>query len=788
MGFQSQSLDMQSQISKGCRRFPTAMPALLAAGLWLGAAGFAPAFASTQGGAAIPEGLRPVLYRTLVGSSPVGGRVAQNGCASLENQDLEACFDDGGARFTAHGAPSLNLRLKAFGRGSKLTPVGVAVRTISEGRVNYRYPALTEWWRVLPAGYEQGFTVERRPAGAGPLTLALAADRSPHRYGDNLGWGHLRYGGLAVTDAGGRSVPAMLGAQGDRIVITIDDSDARYPLTVDPLVWIPQVVRSPSSITTNSAQGAPAAATSVTIPSAFGAAVAFSGDTAFLSAPFSSVAGNTQQGAVFVYTEAADRTWSESTLLTAADGAAYDQFGSALAVSGTSLLIGAPGASVGGNSTQGAVYVFNSTGGVWSEAQKLTASDGAAGDEFGGALSISGADALIGARTATVGGNARAGAVYTFNDAGGNWSETQKLTASDAAAGDLFGSAVALDGTTALVGAPAASVAGDAFRGAVYDFVNVGGVWGQTQKLTASDGATGDQFGASVALDGITALVGAPFANVSGQVSQGKAYVFTASGGSWAQQAVLSASDGKSSDEFGSAIVIAGVYALVGGEGGSGNAYLFGNEGSGWTQLVEFSGGGSGFGRAVALEGTMALVSAPNTNIGGSGGFAIFYGNTNLSLTLDAPATATSKGSLPNDMVLTNNAATDSPPVSLITYVPNGATYISATPTQGSCTRNVTIICDFGQVPGNGGTAGLHVMFKLTTAKSATTVASLAVVTGAVPEVSASAATRVKGQPSSGGGAFGFDLLGLLGIFAAAVTLRRRAVRVKFRSSSASRP
>ncbi len=768
---------MQSRISKHRRRLVMAMPVFIAAGLCLNATARAAAPAAT-----LPEGLRPAIYQTLVGAAAGSAApVARNGCASLESQDLKACFGSRGARFTTQGTQALSLHLTAFGRGAKLSPAGTAERVLAHGRVSYRYAALTEWWRVLPTGYEQGFTVRKRPAGAGSLTLVLAANSSPRRYGESLGWGRLRYGGLVVTDARGRHLPATLGARGSRITITTDDRAAAYPLTVDPLVWIPQIVKSPGAITTSSAQLAPAAATSVTIPSAFGAAVAFSGGTAFLAAPFTSVVGNNQQGAVFVYTEAADRTWSESALLTAADGASNDQFGSTLAVSGTNLLIGAPGATVGGNTAQGAAYVFGNTGGVWSETQKLTASDGAAGDEFGGALAISGTDALIGAPRAAVGGNTRAGAAYAFAAVGGSWSETQKLTASDGAAGNLFGSAVALDGTMALVGAPAVSIAGDAFRGAAYAFSDTGGVWSETQKLTASDGATGDQFGSAFALSGTTAFVGAPFADVSGLVSQGKVYVFVASGGSWSQQAVLTASDGEASNEFGSAMMIDGANALVGGEGGSGKAYLFNNDGGSWAQSMEFVSGGTGYGRAVALRGLTALVGSPNVGVGANGGLAIFYGDTNLFLTLSAPAEVKPKAEFPNDLILTNNAATASPPLTLVTFVPAGATYISATATQGDCTRTVIISCALGQVAGNGGTAGVNVTFKVATAKTGVTIENSAVVTGAAPEVTASAGTKVTGGSSSGGGgALGLVLFALLGLLAGVSILRRRrALRAK---------
>ena len=144
-------------------------------------------------------------------------------------------------------------------------------------------------------------------------------------------------------------------------------------------------------------------------------------------------------------------------------------------------------------------------------------------------LSADGNTALIGAYGATVGANAYQGAAYVFVISGGTWSQQQKLTASDGAAGDYFGCSVSLsgDGNTALIGANAATVGANTYQGAAYVFVISGGTWSQQQKLTASDGAAYDQFGCSVSLsaDGNTALIGA-WATVGANAYQGAAYVF----------------------------------------------------------------------------------------------------------------------------------------------------------------------------------------------------------------------------------------------------------------------
>src|SRR5258707_933468 len=215
----------------------------------------------------------------------------------------------------------------------------------------------------------------------------------------------------------------------------------------------------------------------------------------------------------------------------ARDGTANSYFGSAAALNGSTALIGADG----DNSFQGAVYLFTKSNGGWSEGQKLTASDGLPGDEFGYRVVLADNTLLVGAFTATVGGVASQGAAYVFTQSNGTWSESQKLTASDGGLFDNFGASVALDGSTLVVGANGATVGGNPGQGALYVFTESNGTWSQTQKLTASDGAANDSFGESVAIDGSTALIGAYNATVKGHSLQGAAYFFTESNGSWSE-------------------------------------------------------------------------------------------------------------------------------------------------------------------------------------------------------------------------------------------------------------
>jgi hypothetical protein len=207
--------------------------------------------------------------------------------------------------------------------------------------------------------------------------------------------------------------------------------------------------------------------------------------------------------------------------LTASDGADNDSFGSAVALSGDMALIGAPGHTVGGHSNQGAAYVFTRSGTTWSQqGGDLKASDGAVNDFFGSAVGLSGSTALVGALGHTVNGHSYQGAAYVFTRSGTTWSQQGgDLTASDGAANDHFGCAVALSGDAALIGAPNHTVGSNSDQGAAYVFTRSGASWSWQATLTATGGAVDDLFGSAVALSGDTALVGTPYPN-----GQGAAY------------------------------------------------------------------------------------------------------------------------------------------------------------------------------------------------------------------------------------------------------------------------
>ena len=280
-----------------------------------------------------------------------------------------------------------------------------------------------------------------------------------------------------------------------------------------------------------------------------GFSVALDGDTAVIGAPY-----HDKRGAVYVFVRSGT-TWTQQAKLTASDGASYDAFGIAVAISGDTVVIGATGDDDNGSSS-GSAYVFVRNGTTWTQTAKLTASDGTESDYFGRAVAIVGDTVLIGATDDTHSNITRAGSAYVFVRSGPTWSQQAKLTASDPGAYDRFGYAVALDGDTALVGAHQDNDSG-ADSGSAYVFVRSGTTWSQQAKLTASDAATGDFFGHAVALSGDTALIGAYRAD-SGGTDRGVAYVFVRNGTTWSQQTKLTAGDAADKDQFGTAVALSG--------------------------------------------------------------------------------------------------------------------------------------------------------------------------------------------------------------------------------------
>ncbi|MBN2001657.1 FG-GAP repeat protein [candidate division KSB1 bacterium] len=313
--------------------------------------------------------------------------------------------------------------------------------------------------------------------------------------------------------------------------------------------------------------------------------------------------------------------------LTAADGAINDLFGDrSLSLDGDRALIGAHGDDDKGN-VSGSAYIFRFTGTEWEQEAKLTAGDGAGGDEFGLFVSLDGDRALIGAYgDAYKGKGMYTGSAYIFRFNGTNWEQEAKLTAGNGAEAAFFGWSVSLDGDRALIGAMYDDDKGDN-SGSAYIFRFNGVNWEQEAKLTADDGTTKDNFGWSVSLDGDHALIGACMDDDKG-LEFGSAYIFRFNGVNWEQEDKLTAGDGAKTDVFGTAVSLDGDCALIGASldddkgRDSGSAYIFRFNGVNWEQEDKLTAadGASGdwFGGSVSLDGDCALIGALYDNDKGS--------------------------------------------------------------------------------------------------------------------------------------------------------------------------
>ena len=353
----------------------------------------------------------------------------------------------------------------------------------------------------------------------------------------------------------------------------------------------------------------------------FGYSVGVSGDT-LLVGSINDDDRAADSGSAYVHTRAGT-AWIQQQKITASDGAKTDAFGWSVALDGNRLAVGAPRVDLPNIYKEvGAVYVYSRAGTTWSQQHKITASDWQPGDHFGHAVSMDGITILVGARYSDAKG-ADSGKAYVYTWNGSSWNPQWGLTAPDGAADDQLGTAVSMDGDTALVAARYDDDRGTD-SGSAYVYTRASYKWSLQQKLTASDGVAGDMFGTSVSVSGDWALVGANLENARG-TNAGAAYLFSRAGTTWTETQKLTASDGGNGDQFATSAAMSGGMAVIGAYKDdnkgtdSGPAYLFTRSGTTWAQRWR-SAAKDGlpkdyFGLAVALDGARAVVGAYGADV-----------------------------------------------------------------------------------------------------------------------------------------------------------------------------
>ena len=283
--------------------------------------------------------------------------------------------------------------------------------------------------------------------------------------------------------------------------------------------------------------------------------------------------GGSNAGAVYIFNRQGT-SWSEEIKLTASDASSDQFFGKAVAIDGNRLVVGA-WSDDEADEDAGAVYVFERLGDEWIELAKVTASDAAMQDLFGGAVGSDGDLLVAGARRNDDLGIS-SGSAYVFRYQDGTWEQEAKLLPSNGEGGALFGYDVAVSGERILVGAP---YQGFNEPGAAYIFHHTDGVWVEEAILIPNDAASNDNYGKSVSLDGDTALIGAWRA--SSGLGPGAAYVFHRLDGVWTEAARLDASEGEVGEQFGVSVALDGDWGIIGADddddlaNNAGSAYVF---------------------------------------------------------------------------------------------------------------------------------------------------------------------------------------------------------------------
>jgi FG-GAP repeat protein len=508
------------------------------------------------------------------------------------------------------------MRLRSAGYGERQMAAKADRMSASgaRGEIHYELPqsaipesrsAIIEWYHNTSAGLEQGFTIESAPgerrdgerlrvalALGGELRVEAVEGGKALEFRDDEGRRALHYDHLVVRDGAGRELEARMAApeDGGEVWLEVDDREAVWPVTIDPTFTQQQKLEVPDAF------------------DLFGFSVAISGETVVVGA----TRADFDRGAAYVFARSGEG-WSLQQKLISSLRSPGDGVGWSVAISGETLVVGAATAS----DYRGRAFVFVRSGGVWSEQQALRASNRRMGAGFGTSVAISGETVVVGSPMGDAAIFGNQGTAYVFVRNSGVWSEQQILTASDPVGGDKFGSSVAISGETVMVGAP-----GDDSRGSVYVFARSGEVWSQQQMLTASDAAANDSFGNSMAINGETVVVGAVGDDGAAGIDQGAAYVFARSGGVWSEQQKLEASDAAANDLFGSSVVISGEMVVVGapfddGTAGidQGAAYVFARSGGVWSEqqklLASDAAVADQFGSSVAISGKTVVVGAP---------------------------------------------------------------------------------------------------------------------------------------------------------------------------------
>ncbi len=610
---------------------------------------------------------------------------------------FSAEFSNSGAVKLRANADGIAIRTVAFGSGASRVTTGAP--QVSRGvdnsgwpRLNLTRPNFREWYVNERSGLHHWMQVQSKPGIGQNLWVKLAVNGATgleqideQTVEFKTSTAKFSYAGLLVWDANGTVLPAHLEAANDAMYVVVDDQNAQYPVTIDP-VWTQQA-KLIASDGANSDQ--------------FGFSVSVSGNLAVIGAPYVNLPGS-DFGAAYVYRREGV-TWTQEAKLVASDGASGDYLGYSVGISGETVVLGAYGD--GG----GSAYVFVRSGTSWSQQQKLVGNDTGSSDQFGFAVGISGNTVIVGARNADPGGSNR-GAGYVFVRSGSTWTQQAKLTASDGRNSDQLGYSVGISGDRVVMGAYGVD-AGATNGGAAYVYERSGSTWMQALKFVAPDAGPNDRLGFSCAMSGDTFITGARFADTGG-TDRGAAYVVSKASGSWAMQAKLTASNATNGDNFGFAVGISGDLAVVGafssdiGGSNRGAAYSYTRTAGVWGSesliLATDSANGNQFGCSVGIDGESVLVGARLADPGGSNrgaayAYAVYrtmsisFATQGVTTSKATTGTVTISSASATDTVIDLSSSTPALAVPSTVTVPAGSTSATFPVSAGSVNADTTV-------------------------------------------------------------------------------------------------
>ena len=362
----------------------------------------------------------------------------------------------------------------------------------------------------------------------------------------------------------------------------------------------------------------------------FGHAVALQDGVMAIGAP--AEAGALLPGRSFIYTRNADN-WILSQELANPDNDYMDRFGWSLALDGDTLVVGSELNPTGGVDS-GSAHIYIKSGGVWSHLERIANPEPLGFEQFSQSLTLQGDTLVAGAPFArSIEADADpSGSSYIFQRTGGHFVLQQKRSSDTACINEQYGAAVALESTTLIVGAPRVQCGSGS--GNVYAYTLDVGM--REIKLTAPSPVIEAHFGHAVDISGDTVVIGAPDDIGNQGMVDGAVYVYQRdASGDWPLQQTLTATDlYNSPSQFGEAVAIDGDTLVVGAPNDeasgveAGSAYVYERNAGNWSLQQIVTGSGTlatdRFGQAVDIEGNILVVGAPQHDLGGTNTGSIF--------------------------------------------------------------------------------------------------------------------------------------------------------------------